>query len=130
MRGQRFRDGAPWEEEVGYSRAVRVGERVLVSGTAPVDDNGDVVAPKEPYEQARQAMELIVDALGELDARAADVVRTRMYVRDADDWPEVGRAHREFFGDASPATTLVEVEGFVDGEIDVEVEAEAIVRQG
>lgn len=126
MRGQRFRGGSPWEDEVGYSRAVRVADRVLVSGTTATDDEGEVVAPGDPYEQARHAMEAVVEALTELGAQAEDVVRTRMYVTDADDWQQIGRAHREVFGDAQPATTLVQVERLVDEAMLVEVEAEAV----
>lgn len=127
MRGKRYRDGTPWEDEVGYSRAVRVGDRVLVSGTAPIDEAGQLVAPEDAYAQARQVMGIVVDALEHLGAGAGDVVRTRMYVRDAGDWPEVGRAHNEIFGKAQPATTLVEVKGFIEEGMLVEVEAEALV---
>lgn len=128
MERERYRDGAPWEDPVGYSRALRVDDRVIVSGTAPVDDDdGGLVAPGDPYEQARRCMEIVTEALADLGASPTDVVRTRLYVTDAKDWPEVGRAHREAFGQAQPATTLVEVAGFVEEGMLVEVEAEAVV---
>lgn len=129
MQGTRYRDGAPWEEQVGYSRAARVGERILVSGTIGVDEAGDVVAPGDAYEQARAAMETVVEAIEELGGQASDVVRTRMYVTDVDDWQAVGRAHGEAFGQTAPATSLVEVARLVDDQALVEVEAEAVTSQ-
>lgn len=127
MTGQRYRDGAPWANEVGYSRAVRVDGRIIVSGTIAVDDDGGVIAPDDAYEQALAAMEAVGEAIEELGGSPADVVRTRMYVTDADDWQAIGRAHRELFGEAAPATSMVEVAALVDEEAVVEVEAEAVV---
>jgi enamine deaminase RidA (YjgF/YER057c/UK114 family) len=117
----------PWAETVGYSRAVRVGESVYVSGTAAVAENGAIAHPGDPYQQAKRCLEIIVGALGEAGARPEHVVRTRLYVRRASDWEAVGRAHAEVFGHARPATTLVEVSGFVDPEILVEIEAIAVI---
>lgn len=116
-----------WAEKVGYSRAVRVGESIYVSGTAAVTGDGSIAHPGDPYEQAKRCLEIIVAALGEAGARPEHVVRTRMYVRRASDWEAVGRAHGEVFGHARPATTLVEVSGFVDPEILVEIEAIAVI---
>lgn len=118
---------APWTGDVGYSRAVRVGDTVYVSGTAPVDEKGDIAYPGDAYRQAKRALEIIVDALAEAGARPEHVVRTRLYVRSAKLWKEVGRAHQEVLGHAKPATTLIEVSGFIDPEILVEVEAVAVV---
>ena len=118
---------APWAASAGYSRAVRVGNVVHVSGTVAVDASGAIAHPGDPYLQARRALEIIVAALEEAGAGAEHVVRTRMYVADASSWEEVARAHGEVFGAARPATTLVAVAGFVDPAILVEIEAEAIV---
>lgn len=122
----RVSSGTEWEDRVGYSRAVRVGDRVLVAGTTATDDEGEVVAPGEPYPQAVRAIENVERALGAADAALADVVRTRLYVVDADDWEAVGRAHAEAFGGVRPVTTLVEVSRLVDPRLVVEVEAEAV----
>jgi enamine deaminase RidA (YjgF/YER057c/UK114 family) len=118
---------APWAERVGYSRAVRVGDTVYVSGTAPADPDGNIVHAGDAYAQAKRCLEIILAALGEAGARPEHVVRTRMYVRRASDWEAVGRAHAELLGHTRPATTLVEVSGFVDPEILVEIEAIAVV---
>ncbi|WP_290818182.1 RidA family protein [Halovivax sp.] len=115
-----------WESSVGYSRAVRVGPHVHVSGTTATDENGDVVGVGDPYAQAHRAFEIAVDALGEAGADVDDVVRMRTFVTDVDDWEAIGEAHREFFGDVRPAATMVQVERLIDPEHLVEVEVEAI----
>lgn len=127
MDRRRISSGTEWESSVGYSRAVRVGDRVLVSGTVAVDEGGDPVAPGDPVAQTRHALETVVDALEASGAGRDDVVRTRMYVRDTDDWESVTGVHAEFFADVRPASTLVEVSGLVGPEYVVEVEAEAVV---
>lgn len=124
---RRVPTAAPWAATVGYSRAVRVGNHIYVAGTAPVDDEGRVPDLGDPYRQARRCLEIITAALREAGAGPEHVVRTRMYVTDASYWPEVGRAHGEFFGDAAPATTLVVVSGLIDPAILVEIEADAVV---
>jgi enamine deaminase RidA (YjgF/YER057c/UK114 family) len=124
---RRVPTNARWAEAVGYSRAIRVGDTIYVSGTAPVDGSGAIACPGDPYGQAKRCLEIIVAALGEAGARPEHVVRTRMYVRNYADWEEVGRAHAEVFGHARPAATLVEVSGFVDPEILVEIEAIAVI---
>ena len=121
---ERVSSGTPWEPVVGYSRAVRAGDTVYVSGcTATVQ--GEVVAVGDAYEQARLALQGVVDALARLGAEPRHVVRTRIYVTDIRRWEEVGRAHGELFGDIRPATTMVEVSGLIDPRMLVEVEAVA-----
>jgi len=112
---------------VGYSRAVRVGDVVSVAGTAPVMPDGGA-PPTDAYGQARRCLEILVDALAELGAGPEHVVRTRIYLTNADDWPEVGRAHGEVFAEARPATTMLAVAALLDPRWLVEIEADAIVR--
>jgi enamine deaminase RidA (YjgF/YER057c/UK114 family) len=114
---------SPMAATVGYSRAVRDGRHVHVSGTAPI---GDPV-PTGPYDQAKRCLEIITGALAELDAKPEHVVRTRVYLLDAVDWEEVGRAHGEVFGDAKPATSFLVVAALLDPAWRVEIEAEALL---
>lgn len=118
---------APWAETVGYSRAIRVGDTIYVSGTAPVAEGGGIAHPGNPAAQARRSLELIMAALGEAGARPEHVVRTRIYLRNASDWEVVGKVHGEMLGHTRPATTILEVGGFVDPAILVEIEAVAVV---
>lgn len=126
---QRVFSGAPWEARVGYCRALRVGERIFVTGTAPVADGGGCHAPGDAYAQAVRCFEIIRDALAELDAGMEDVTRTRMFVTDIERWEEFGRAHAEAFGGHPPATTMVEVRRLIDPDMLIEVEADAIVHR-
>lgn len=118
---------APWAATVGYSRAVHVGDTIYVSGTAPVGEDGEIVHVGDPGAQTRRCLDIIVAALAEAGAGAEQVVRTRLYVANADDWEAVGRVHGEFFRAAMPATTLVEVSRFIHPDILVEIEAVAVV---
>lgn len=126
MHRMRVPTAAPWARVVGYSRAVRAGNQVFVAGTAPVGDDGEVVAPGDAYAQAKRCLEIIVHALHEAGAEPRHVVRTRMFVRDPALWEDVGRAHGEIFGDVFPATTMV-FTGFIHPDMLVEIEADAVV---
>ena len=127
MERRNISSGSEWEPVVGYSRAVRVGDRVFVAGTAPVAEGGGTHAPGDAYAQARRCLEIILKALGDAGASAADVVRTRMFVTDISRWQEYGRAHGEVFGEIRPATTMVEVRALIEPEMLIEIEAEAVV---
>ncbi|WP_314172772.1 RidA family protein [Streptomyces winkii] len=121
---QRDRSGSTWEETIGFARAVAAGDRVLVAGTLPLAD-GKLLGEGSPYEQTKAAFGKALEALETFGLDASSVIRTRMYLTHARDVEDVGRAHREIFGDTPPAATLVVVSGFVDSRVLVEVEMEA-----
>lgn len=126
MEFKRVFSGAPWEAKVAYCRAIRAGDHIYVTGTAPVADEGGVFAPGDAYAQARRCFEIIESALKELGAGRESIVRTRMLVTDITRWADFGRAHREFFSEHPPATTMVEVSALIDPQMLVEIEADAV----
>ena len=128
MTFRRTFSGAPWEEKVGYCRALRAGNNIYVTGTAPVEPDGSVHAPEDGYLQARRCIEIIERALVELGAGLDDVVRTRMFVTDISRWEAFGRAHKEAFGERRPTTSMVEVSSLIHSDMLIEIEAEAVVE--
>ncbi|MBN1936290.1 MAG: RidA family protein [Anaerolineae bacterium] len=121
--------GSPWEQPIGFSRAVRVGNIIVVAGTAPIAPDGSVAYPGDVYRQTRRCIEIIGRAIEEAGGRLEDVIRTRIMLKDIARWQEAARAHGEIFGHIRPACTFVEVKGFIDPEWLVEMEADCVIAQ-
>ena len=130
MQRESFRSAAPWESIVGYSRAVRTGPFIAVTGCAAIGPDGELIGEGDAYAQARRCIEVIREVLEAAGASLEDVVRTRMFVTNIDRWEDVGRAHPEAFGDIMPATTMVEVSRLIDPERLGEIDADAVGGEG
>ncbi|MEO0839131.1 MAG: RidA family protein [Cyanobacteria bacterium J06643_5] len=126
MQINRTFSGASWESTVGYCRAVKAGNHIYVSGTAPVAEDGSVYAPSDAYAQAKRCFQIVQKALQDLNADISNVVRTRMYVTDISLWSEFGKAHQEFFAENPPASTMVEVKSLINPQMLIEVEVDAV----
>lgn len=118
---------ATWESKIGYCRAIKAGNHIYVTGTASVDESGNIHAPGDGYSQAKRCFEIIRKALQDLGGELCNVVRTRMFVTDISLWKEFGRAHHEAFSEFPPATSMLEVRSLIDPQMLIEIEAEAIV---
>lgn len=130
MARQRAFSGTHWEEQVGYCRAMRVGQQIFVSGTSPSDGQGGTFAPGDAYAQTQRCFEIIQQALADLGADLSDVVRTRIYVTDMSRWQEVAQAHQERFADHPPCNTMVEIPALINPDMLVEIEVEALCETG
>ncbi len=126
---KQFSSGTQWEDFVGYSRAIRNDHLVEVSGTVSVDDNGRVVGKNDAYEQTRYILTKIKTALEQVGSKLEDVVRTRMYVTDINNWQAIGKAHGEFFRDIKPSSTMVEISRLIGLDFLIEIEVSAIVNE-
>lgn len=129
MKRQNITSGTEWEDKVGYSRAVKVGNQIFVSGTTAVGETGEIVGKGDVYLQTKQCILNIEKALKKAGASLEDVVRTRTFITNMDEWEAFGKAHEEFFGTINPAATLVEVSKLIDPKLLVEIEVDAILGE-
>lgn len=127
---ERVSSGSSYEPVIGFSRAVKVGSTIAVSGTAPIGTDGKTVGAGDPAAQTRRCLEIIIAAIEQLGGSARDVIRTRTYITRVEDWEKIGRAHGEFFADIRPASTMVKVAGLLDPAWLVEIEADAVLPGG
>lgn len=128
MERKELSSNTDWEEKVGYSRAVLVNNRVVLSGTTATNENNEIVGVDDPYLQTKKALENIESAIGSFGGEMDDIIRTRMYVTDIDNWDKIGEAHSDIFDESKPATSMVEVSRLVNPKMLVEIEAEAILE--
>jgi enamine deaminase RidA (YjgF/YER057c/UK114 family) len=128
MQRVNYASGAKWEDIVGYSRAVKIGNIIEVTGTVAVDEHNELVGRGDAYEQTKYILQKIEKVLGQAGAQMKDVIRTRIYVTDISRWEEYGRAHGEFFGKIKPCTTMVEVKALISADYLVEIEASAVLQ--
>lgn len=129
MEIKKISSGAKWENIVGYSRAIKAGNRIMITGTTSVNENGEIVGAGNPYEQTKYIFQKIEKYLAEAGATLDNVVWNRMYVTDISRWEDIAKAHAEFFINIKPCATMVEVKGFIHPDMMVEIETEAIVQQ-
>jgi enamine deaminase RidA (YjgF/YER057c/UK114 family) len=129
MKGLNVSSGSPYEGPAGFSRARRIGDIIAVAGTAPIGPDGKTFGPRDPYFQAKRCLEIIEKALNDLGASLEDVIRTRVYLKDASHWEPVARAHGAYFGEVKPACTFVEVSRFIEEDWLVEIEADAVLSE-
>ena len=129
MKRQKFGSNSPWEDKVGYSRAIRIGNIIELSGTVSVDNSNHVVGEGNAYEQTKFIISKIIGYIEKAGGKKEDIVRTRIFVTDISKWEEIGKAHGEYFKDIKPVTTMVEVKSLISNEYLVEIEATAIISE-
>jgi len=126
---KKLSSGAKWEDIVGYSRSVRVGDRIIIGGTTAVNEQGEIIGKRDAYEQTKYVFQKIEKYLIEMGSSLENVIINRIYVTDITKWDEIGRAHAEFFGEIKPCCMMIEVKGFIDPDMIVEIETEAVVNK-